>query len=318
MGAFVLRRLLQGIIVIILVSIATFLVMRVVPGDPINIYIHEKKLSGITEEEKEALRVQLGLNKPLVVQYYDWVNGVFHGDLGNSWFQNQSVSNLIKERLPVTAYLGILAFLLGIILGPALGTICAIRRGTWLDTVVTVLANVGITTPTFWFGILLVYLFSLKLHWLPVFGYTSPLDDFWMSIKQAIMPVICLALPAVSGLTRQTRSSVLEVFHQDYVRTAWSKGLTERVIVMQHVLRNAFIPIITMVGMQLAMILGGSVLIESVFNIPGMGRLLVNAVFTKDYQIVQSGALIMACIVVVVNLLVDISYGWFDPRIRMS
>jgi peptide/nickel transport system permease protein len=317
-GAYVLRRILHGLVVIVLVSLGTFFMMRVIPGDPLDIYIHEKEISGLSKEDKEALRSKLGLDKPLLIQYLSWVKGVFKGDLGDSWFQNKPVSALISERMPVTINIGILAFLMGAIVGPVLGTICAIKRGTLLDGIITVLANVGITMPTFWFGILLIYLFSLELQWLPVFGYTSPFDDFGMFIKQAIMPVACLALPMIAGLTRQTRSAVLEVVSQDYVRTAWSKGLTERIVVFKHVIKNAFIPVVTMIGMQFSMIFGGSVLIENVFNIPGMGRLLVNAVFAKDFQIVQSGVLIMAAIVVFVNLVVDISYGWFDPRVRLS
>ena len=179
-------------------------------------------------------------------------------------------------------------------------------------------ANLGITTPAFWLGILMIYLFALKLGWLPTQGYTPPFEDFWLSTRQLIMPVICLALAPVAGLTRQTRSTVLETIQQDYVRTAWSKGLTERVVVMRHIVKNAFIPIITMLGLQVAAIFGGSVLIETVFNVPGIGRLMVDAVFSQDYQIVQASALIAAIVVTLANLSVDIAYGWFDPRIRFQ
>jgi len=223
---------------------------------------------------------------------------------------------VIARKMPVTLHLGILALVVSAILGPAFGTICAMRRGTWIDNVLTVLANLGITTPAFWFGILMIYLFALKLGWLPIQGYVSPFEDFWLSTKQIIMPVICLALGPVAGLTRQTRSTVLETIQQDYVRTAWSKGLTERVVVLRHIIKNAFIPIITVVGMQVAGIFGGSVLIETVFNVPGVGRMLVTAVFSQDYQVVQAGALIAAVVVTFSNLAVDITYGWFDPRIR--
>jgi peptide/nickel transport system permease protein len=182
----------------------------------------------------------------------------------------------------------------------------------------SVLANIGITVPSFWVGILLLYLLSLKLGWLPPFGYTSPFEDFWLSTRQLIMPVFCLALFSIASLTRQTRSSMLEVIRQDYIRTAWSKGLRERVIIIRHALKNALIPVTTQLGLQVGIIIGGAVLIETVFNIPGMGRLMTQAVFGHDYQIVQSGVLIIATVVVLANLFVDISYGWLDPRIRYS
>jgi len=318
MGAYIIRRLLEGIVVIILVSITSFLIMRLLPGDPLDLYIHEHNLQNISPEDRLALEVKYGLDKSLPEQYISWINGIFHGDFGLSWTYNMNVSELIADRILITLHLGILAFLLGGILGPALGVISAVRRGTWIDNLVTVIANVGITTPIFWLGILLIYIFGMKLHWLPVYGYVSPLDDFWQSCRSLILPVTCLALPAISGLARQTRSSTLNVIRQDYIRTAWSKGLEERVIVVKHTVKNAFIPIITMLGMQLGTIIGGAVLIETVFTIPGMGRILTTSVFAKDYQIVQAGALLTAVMVVLCNLAVDISYGWLDPRIHIG
>jgi peptide/nickel transport system permease protein len=200
--------------------------------------------------------------------------------------------------------------------GIIFGVICALRRGTWVDSVVTVLANIGITVPAFWVGILLMYLFSLILHWLPTGGYVSPTENLGQSLRAAIMPVICLSLFSVASLTRQTRSAMLEVVSQDYIRTAWSKGLRERVIIFRHTIKNAMIPVITILGLQVGLVFGGSVLIETVFNIPGMGRLMADSLFSHDYQIVQAGTLVIAVVVVLSNLIVDISYGWFDPRIR--
>jgi len=214
--------------------------------------------------------------------------------------------------------LGVWSFIISSILGVAIGVICALRRGKWIDSVLTVLANLGITVPSFWVGILLIYFFSLKLRWLPTGGYTSPFSDFWLSTKQIIMPVFCLSLFSIASLTRQTRSSVLEVVTRDYIRTAWAKGLREGVIVIRHTVKNALIPVITILGLQVSFIFGGAVLVETVFNIPGMGRLMTQAVFQHDYQVVQAGVLIVALIVVLSNLIVDISYGWFDPRIRYT
>jgi peptide/nickel transport system permease protein len=198
------------------------------------------------------------------------------------------------------------------------GLTSALRRGSWLDTLVVSLANFGVSIPVFWLGILMVYLFSLYLGWLPVQGYTSPFKDFWLSTRQLIMPVICLCVGSLATNTRQTRSSMLEIIRQDYIRTAWSKGLKERIIVFRHVLKNGLIPVITLIGMQVSFIIGGSVLIETVFNIPGMGRLMIESVFSQDFPIVQGGCLVIATMVTSVNLFVDISYGWLDPRIRYN
>jgi peptide/nickel transport system permease protein len=211
-----------------------------------------------------------------------------------------------------------MALAFGSIIGITFGVLCAIRRGKWPDTVFTILANIGITVPSFWVGILLIYLFALKLNLLPVYGYTSPRENFLLSLQQALMPTLCLSFFTMASLTRQARSSMLEVIKQDYIRTAWAKGLKEPTVVFRHAVKNAFIPVITVMGAHVSFIFGGSVLIESIFGIPGMGKMMTEAVFAQDYQIVQAGVLIISLIVVTVNLIVDISYGWLDPRIRLS
>jgi peptide/nickel transport system permease protein len=235
-----------------------------------------------------------------------------------SIFYHQKVSGLIAQRLPVTLILGVIAFVLANLTGIIAGSIAALRRGTWLDSLVTLLANIGITAPAFWLGILLIYFFGLKLNWLPRFGYISPTVDFWEFVRHAILPVFCLAIFPIASTSRQTRSSILEVSRQDYIRTAWAKGLRERVIVARHMLKNALIPVVTLSGIGLSHILGGSVLIETVFNIPGMGRLGVEAIQSQDYSIIQAIILLTSVMIVTVNLLVDIGYGWLDPRIRYS
>jgi peptide/nickel transport system permease protein len=318
--AYITRRLILGVIVLFLVTILVFLVMRLLPGDPLTLFISQSQMSSgqLTKEQLEELRHEYGLDKSLTMQYLDWIGGVFRGNLGKSIFYTTEVGTLIKERMPITLYLGALAFIFSGLLGIFFGVICAVRRGTWIDNLVTVLANVGITIPSFWFGILLIYLFSLILHWLPTGGFVSPFSDPGESIRKVIMPVFCLALFPIASLTRQTRSSVLEIVKQDFIRTAWSKGLREQVIIFRHTIKNALIPVITILGVQVSMIFGGAVLIETVFNIPGMGRLMTQSVFQHDYQVVQAGVLIIAVVVVLSNLIVDISYGWFDPRIRYS
>jgi len=212
--------------------------------------------------------------------------------------------------------LGIKSFVIYNILGVVMGMIAALRRGKWLDTLATILSYIGVSIPVFWLGILLIYIFGLRLDWFPIIGYTLPTENLLKNIHQSVLPVFCLSLMGWAVIARQTRSSVLEVISQDYIRTAWSKGLTERAVIMKHVLKNSLIPVITVMGIGLGLMFGGQVFIEQVFAIPGVGRLLVSSVFAQDYQVVQSATLIIAAIVIFVNLIVDISYGWFDPRIR--
>ena len=317
MAAYIIRRLLMAVVVLIIVTLIVFFVMRLLPGDPLVIFMGQQAGTGtMPQEQLEHLRVKYGLDKPLMVQYFNWVTGVLQGDLGTSIYYHEDVGRLLLDRFPVTLHLGLLAFALTNILGVLMGGLAAIRRGTWIDAVATTLANIGITIPVFWLGMLMIYLFGLKLDWLPIAGYTSPLDDFWLSTKKAIMPVICLAVTGMAYTARQTRSSMLEVIQQDYIRTAWSKGLRERTVISKHALRNSLIPVITLMGIGLGLVFGGSVLVETVFAIPGVGRLLVTSVFAQDYVVVQSGTLVIATIIILSNLFVDVFYGWLDPRIR--
>lgn len=316
MTSYIIRRLVQALLVIVIVSILVFLAMHFLPGDPLLIVMSQSNLLGLNEESLNTLRHEFGLDKPLPTQYLNWVFGLCRGDFGTSITYQDKVSKLITERLPVTLHLGVLAFVLSLAFGILAGALAAIRRGKWLDSLMTFLANIGITVPVFWLGILMIYFFGLKLGWLPLQGYTSPFQDFWFSTRQLIMPVICLSVVALASTARQTRSSMLEVLRQDYVRTAWSKGLKEKDVIIRHTLKNSLIPVITLAGMHIPIIFGGSVLIETVFNVPGMGRLMVNAVLAKDFPIVRACFLIISIIVVLSNLLVDISYSWLDPRIR--
>ena len=316
MTNFIIRRLVLSAIVLFLVSAFVFLAMRLLPGDPVLMYISASSIQEVTQEQLDQIRHQYGLDKTLPAQYVDWITGVFHGDFGNSILNHSPVLDEILKRLPITIHIGALAFIIATIVGIPAGVLCAVRRGSWVDNLVTTLSNIGITVPVFWLGILLIYMFALHFKWLPVMGYTSPFDDFWKSTRQLIMPVFCLALGPIAGNARQARSSMLEVIHKDYIRTAWSKGLNERVIVMKHALKNGLMPVVTLSGMGVGTILGGSVLVEQVFNIPGMGRLAVTSVMNQDYPYVQAIALIMAISIVFSNLVVDISYGWLDPRVH--
>jgi len=317
MTTYIIRRLLWALVILIMLTLLVFFSMRLLPGDPIIIYVGQSQgLIGMDPEALDKLRAEFGLDKPIMMQYFNWVGGIFRGDLGKSITYNEDVAKLMLKRFPITIYIGAITFVIATILGTAAGMFAALRRGKWADQIVTPLSYIGICIPIFWLGVLMIYAFGLKLHWLPTSGYTSPFKDFLMSSRQLVMPVICLAITQIAGLSRQMRSSVLEVVRQDYVRTAWSKGLSERLIVIKHMLKNSLIPVITLMGFAIGGIFGGSVLIESVFNIPGMGRLMVTSIFAQDYVVVQACTLIFAVIVLLTNLIVDMSYGWLDPRIR--
>lgn len=316
MLTYLTRRIIQSIIVILIVTVFVFIGMRLLPGDPIYMLFNPNQVANFSQEEVDRIRHEAGLDRPLMVQYFSWLGGVFRGDLGNSILTKEPITKDLGKRIPVTAYYGIIAFILGTVIGIPFGIISAIRRGSWIDTVVTTLANIGITVPTFWLGIMLIWLFAIQLGWLPVMGYTSPFENFALSIRKLIMPVFCMMIFPIAGYARQSRSSMLEVLRQDYIRTAWSKGLRERAVIIGHALKNSLIPIVTLAGMGISAIIGGSVLIEQVFNIPGMGRLAVDSLFQHDYTYVQGITLVMTSIVVASNLLVDVSYGWLDPRIR--
>ncbi len=319
MTAYIIRRLLIAIIILFIVTLIVFFSIRLLPGDPLVIFLGQQATQGgVSTAELDRLREEYGLNDPIMVQYGNWIWGILHGDLGKSIYYHEDVGILMGERFPITLHLGLLAFIINIVIGVLMGLAAAIRRGTWIDAVTTTLANVGICIPVFWLAILMIYFFGLQLGWLPIYGYTSPFKDFWLNTQQVIMPVFCMAITMMATTARLARSSMLEVTRQDYIRTAWSKGLRERSVIMRHALKNGLIPVITLLGIGLGMVFAGSVLVETIFAIPGIGRLLVTSIFAQDYVVIQSGTLVIAMIIILSNLLVDISYGWLDPRIRFG
>lgn len=318
MIGFIIRRTLQAILVVVIVTALVFVAMRMMPGDPLQFYISQQQLVDVSQEQIDLLRHQFGLDKPIVMQYFDWVKNMAQGNLGYSMSDRMAVTRSLSKAIPITLYLGVISFIIGNILGIFFGLICAIKRGRAADLVVTILANIGITIPSFWLAIIMIYIISLKLGWLPTHGFTWPWVNFGQSVRQSIMPVFCLSLGAIAAMTRQTRSVMLEVIRQDYVRTAWAKGLSENIIIIRHIIRNGFIPIMTLIGLGASTILGGSVIVETVFNIAGMGRLAISSIQARDYPVTQAIVLLSAILIVGVNLLVDISYGWIDPRVRYS
>ena len=316
MTTYIIRRFLHAALVILILSLVIFLVIRLLPGDPILLLVTSDELAQTSEEKIAQLRHEFGLDKSLAVQYVTWLGQLLKGDLGTSIIYRDKGRRELFRRLPITLHLGLTAFILGSFIGLVLGILSAIRRDTWIDSFVTLLANLGVAAPPFWLAALLIYLFGIHLGILPVSGYTSPVQNFWMSLKQAVMPILCLAVFPICSTARQTRSSMLEVIYQDYIRTAWAKGLKEGVIVMRHALKNALIPVVTVMGVILRYVIGGSVVIELVFNIPGLGRLAVDSAVSQDYPVVQGIILLVAAIVVSINLFVDLLYGWLDPRTR--
>jgi len=317
MTTYIIRRLIQAVFVLIIVTLIVFFIIRLLPGDPIIIYVAQSaQLEAMPPEMIDQLRAQFGLDKPIMVQYANWMLGILQGDFGTSIYYHENVGTLMAERFPVTAHIGVLALIVGAVLGLLAGLLAAIRRGKWVDKVITPLTYIGITIPVFFIAILMIYTFGLKLGWLPIYGYTSPLEDFWLSTRKLVMPVICMSVFGIAANARQMRSAMLEVIRQDYIRTAWSKGLSERVVIIRHALKNSLIPVITLMGLGVGIIFGGSVIIETIFAIPGIGRLMVSSIFGQDYVVVQAITFVMALIILVINLIVDISYAWLDPRIR--
>ncbi|MFJ7645937.1 nickel ABC transporter permease [Lysinibacillus sp. NPDC097279] len=306
MTLFILKRIAQIIPVTLGVTLVVFLIMQMIPGDPALILAGE----GASNETVEELRENLGLNKPLYVQYGEYINNLLHGDMGNSLKNKQPVFEEITARLPITIELAIYSILITIVLGLIAGIISAIRPYSILDVGLMIVALLGISLPSFWLGILLMYVFSVQLHWLPVAG--------WESAKHIILPAITLGAGGAAIVARMTRSSMLEVVNQDYIRTAKAKGLKGYVIILKHALRNALIPVITVVGLQFGTLLGGTVLVESVFAVNGLGRMIVDAIRTRDIPVVQGGVLVASLIFVVINLFVDILYRIFNKRIDLN
>lgn len=314
MFRYVIRRVLSAIPVMLIVSAAVFTLLYLTPGDPAYVILGPDA----RPDQIEELRERLGLNEPWYVQLAKWYGRLAQGDLGNSLFLNQPVTRAIVERAEPTLMLTLLALLVAIAIGLPTGVLSALRRGRWVDTLVMLVAIVGVSMPTFWLGLNLIYLFGVQAKILPVAGYQPLSAGLGENLRYLVMPAITLGLAQGALLARMTRSMMLETLNEDYVRTARAKGLNEGGVVMRHALRNALIPLVTVIGLSFAILLGGAVITEQVFNIPGVGRLLIQAISRRDYPVVQGVVLVVAGMYVFVNLLVDIVYGYLDPRLRQS
>jgi peptide/nickel transport system permease protein len=312
MLAYVIRRVLLTIPVMLLVATGVFLLLHLTPGDPVGVMLG----SDASEGRRLEVRHQLGLDDPLPTQYARWLGRVVRGDLGRSIFLDKPVTAALLERVQPTLLLALLASLVALTLGLPTGVLAARRRGTWLDLSSMGAAMIGISMPTFWLGLNLILIFAVWLRWLPVAGYQPLSSGVWSSLRYLILPSLTLGAAQAALLARMTRSMMLETLNQDYVRTARAKGLTERSVVLRHALRNACIPLLTVVGLTFAVLMGGAVVTEQIFNIPGIGRLLIQAIGRRDFPLVQGAVLIIAAVYVLINLLVDLLYAVVDPRIR--
>jgi peptide/nickel transport system permease protein len=312
----VLRYLLQrlGLIVptLFFVSILIFGLQQLLPGDPALALAGEER----SEEVIRYLREKFHLDEPLPVRYWYWLSGLLHGDLGDSVRIQRPVLDLVVEKLPVTIQLAAMAMAIALVIGVTAGIVSAVKKDSWLDYAANVFALWGLSTPNFWLGILLILLFAVRLGWLPASGYVSPFEDLKGNLAAMIMPAFVLGNAFAAVLMRHTRSAMLQVLSSDYVRTARAKGLDERVVVLKHALRNALIPVITLGALGLGELLGGAVLTEQVFSIPGFGKLIVDAVFNRDYSVVQGVVLCTATAYLALNLLADLAYFLVNPRMR--
>ncbi len=314
MTNFLIRRVATIIPTLIFVSILIFGLQQLLPGDPAMVLAGEERDPSVIAHLRETMH----LDKPFPVRYLYWVGGVLHGDLGESLRLQQPVRALIADKLPVTLELACLAIVIALAIGIPAGVVSAVHRGTAWDYAANVVALWGLSTPNFWLGIMLILLFSVTLGWLPASGYVSPFEDWRANLASMIMPAFVLGNAIAAVLMRHTRSAMLQVLSSDYVRTARAKGVQERDVVMKHALRNALIPIITLGALEFGTLLSGAVLTEQVFTIPGFGKLIVDAVFNRDYAVVQGVVLFTATAYIVLNLLADVAYAIVNPRIRVQ
>lgn len=311
---YIIKRIGISLILIFLVSVFAFSLMHILPGDPVRMVLSEDA----KQEDIDALRAELNLDKPLLTQYFTWVANIFKGDFGRSVMYNRPVADILNERLPRTLSIGIPAIVIAALFGIVLGVVSAVKRGKWIDKLITFFATIGVGTPMFWVGILGIFVFGMRLRLLPIQGYVGPTENFLDYCRYALMPVFCLTLALLASVTRQTRSNMLEVINQDYIRTARANGIAERSVIYKHALKNALIPIITVIALQVRIAIGGALIVEVVFNIAGMGQLIRLAVINRDYLIVQGCVFVISLVTVFVNLFVDILYGVVDPRIRAA
>jgi peptide/nickel transport system permease protein len=312
MRVYVFRRLVSLVPVLLIVAFVAFSLMQLVPGDPASVLLGPDA----PDHEVEALRVRLGFDQPLLVQFGLWFGRLLQGDLGTSYYLGLGVAESIATRVPATLYLALSSLLVAVTFGMPLGIVAAVRHKSWIDRLVMLFAMVGIAAPSFWIGLNFILVFSVWLRWFPTGGYVPLSEDFLGGLRYLVLPALALGLNQAALIARMTRSSVLDVLRQDYVRTARSKGVSERSIIWRHILKNAMNPVLTIIGISFGVLMSGTVIVETVFTYPGLGRLVVLAVQRRDYPLVQGILLLAALLYMLINLLVDLAYALFDPRIH--
>ena len=319
MRAYVIKRLLLFVPTLMLVSILAFSIMRILPGDPaVVILVGESGEGHFTEEELNALRKRLGTDKPLHEQYGRWIWGVVQLDFGESFWRNRPVTEDLKFRFPVTLQLTVMAVIMSLIVAVPIGVVSAVRQDTWADHGSKIFTVTGVAMPSFWVGILVVFMLSEVFSWVPPLGYALLWEEPVKNLKQLVFPAMALGYFNLAFTARVTRSAMLEVMREDYIRTARSKGLRESIVLMRHALKNAVLPVITVSGFQFAALLGGAVLIEKVFLVPGIGQSLLEAINHRDFNVIQAIVMVSATIILALNLVIDLLYGWINPRVRYS
>ncbi len=315
MTGYIARRVLITLALILIVSVLVFVMMRMLPGDPALIALGESASAA----EIQAFRERLGLNDPIVVQYWRWITHIItRWDFGQSVLNEQDVSAIIRQRLPNTIMIGLPSIVIGVLLGLPIGIATAIRRGTWIDKALTLLVTTFLGTPRFLIAIFGVLILALKFRLIPLQGYTAPWVDFGAYLHKAVWPVFVNSIYVIAIVARNTHTNLLDVLHQDFIRSARANGLSERRVIFNHALKNVLIPVTTIIGLEMPQIVGGAVVIETIFNIPGIGQLILKGVTGRDYLVVQAAVLTIAIVTIVSNLAVDLTYAVIDPRIRRS
>jgi peptide/nickel transport system permease protein len=319
MQAYIVKRCLLFIPTLLMATLVAFLLLRIIPGDPALVKLAgETGDSNFSQSELHALQVKLGTDQPLYVQYGKWVWGMAHLDFGESMFFDEPVTDDLAVKFPITLELTVLAMVIATVIAVPLGVISAIKQDTAADYVARVISIAGVALPNFWVGILIVYFLALFFNWMPPLGYATLWDDPLTNLQQFFFPALALGFYQMAFTARVTRSSMLEVCREDYTRTARGKGLAEHIVILRHALKNALLPVVTITGYQFGRLLAGTVVIENIFMIPGMGKLLIDSVFHRDYTEVQAIVMVITVTVLLLNLVLDVVYGWLNPRIRYA
>jgi peptide/nickel transport system permease protein len=313
MAEYIVRRCIGMVPVLFIVSVISFGLLYILPGDPAIAMLGEEVGNS---ESYDRLRQELGLDQPIWVQYGKWLGRLAQGDLGTSIRTGEPVAQILLDRAPISVYVGIAGMVVGVAIGLPAGILSAVRPGSRLDLSATVLSLAGVAIPGFWLALILIYVFGVYLRWLPPSGYTPPSEDLWLSLKMIVMPALVIGTASAAVIMRQARSSLIEVLEQDYITVARAKGVLEKRVIAGHAMKNAMIPVLTIIGLEVGSLVSGAAIAETVFAIPGVGRAAVDAIFFRDYPVLQGAVLMLTLAVMVANLLTDLTYGYLDPRIR--